>query len=82
MLRDLVTEPVGLREVPRGACRDPGVRERFDEHLAHCSHCVAYLQSYRDTVALAQRALREPLAEAGDETPEDLVRAVLAARPR
>ena len=61
---------------------DPGVRERFDDHLARCSHCIAYLQSYRDTVTLAQRALREPLAEAGAETPEDLVRAVLAARPR
>lgn len=60
----------------------PEVRDRFEEHLARCTHCAAYLKSYRDTVTLAQRALREPLAEAGDEAPEDLVRAVLAARPR
>ncbi len=47
-----------------------------------CASCVAYLESYRHTVSLAQLALREPLASTPEEVPAELVRAVLAVRPR
>jgi anti-sigma factor RsiW len=51
------------------------VRRELDRHLSICDSCVAYLDSYRKTVALARAA--EPAIE---DLPEDLVRALLAAR--
>jgi predicted anti-sigma-YlaC factor YlaD len=51
-------------------------RAIFEEHLAECSDCVAYLQSYEVTVKLAQ-AERDTRPS---EPPEDLIRAILAAR--
>jgi anti-sigma factor RsiW len=55
-------------------------RAAFDAHLAECPDCVAYLASYRATVALGRRAFRDEDAAAGDHVPEALVEAVLAAR--
>jgi anti-sigma factor RsiW len=55
-------------------------RVRFDEHLAVCPACVAYLKTYRQTIALGKEAFRDPGA-VPDEVPEDLVRAILASRP-
>ena len=53
----------------------------FEEHLGECPDCVAYLATYREAVRLGKEA-----CAAGDaipaEVPEDLVRAVLAARHR
>jgi anti-sigma factor RsiW len=48
----------------------------FEEHLSECPACVAYLQSYAITVKLthAERETRP------NEAPEDLIRAILAAR--
>jgi anti-sigma factor RsiW len=61
---------------------DPPTRALFEDHLQVCPACVAYLESYRATVELGREALRgargdEPVPT---EVPEDLVRAVLAAR--
>lgn len=58
------------------------VRGEFDAHLAVCPDCVAYLASYRATVALGKRAFADEDAAAADEVPEELVEAVLAARRR
>jgi anti-sigma factor RsiW len=57
-------------------------RTVFDEHLRECPDCVAYLQSYEMTVKAVQstRIATEDLRQ--DEIPEDLVRAILAARNR
>jgi anti-sigma factor RsiW len=58
----------------------PPERERaFEEHLAECPSCVAYLQTYRSTIRLA----RETLAPSGtpEELPRELLQAILAARP-
>jgi anti-sigma factor RsiW len=55
-----------------------GERAVFDEHLADCPDCRTYLAHYRQTVLLGAEAFAGP-AEA---VPEDLVRAILAARPR
>lgn len=54
-------------------------RRRFDEHLAICPQCVAYLDSYRQTVALGRDACRDPQDDPS-ELPEELVEAILAAR--
>ena len=51
-------------------------QRELDRHLAICDSCVAYLDSYRKTIALARAA--SP-AEYGDLPPE-LVSAILAAR--
>lgn len=57
----------------------PALRRRFEDHLDACPPCLHYLDSYRETVSLAGRAWDEdgPVPE---EVPEELVRAVLAAR--
>lgn len=55
----------------------PDVVAAFDGHIAECPSCVAYIQSYRQTIELGKGALAEEEEEA---LPEDLVRAVLAAR--
>lgn len=58
----------------------PAEREEFERHLAVCQACIAYLASYRTTIRLAQSAFAdESLPE---DVPEDVVRAILAARKR
>ena len=56
-------------------------RRRFEEHLGECPDCVAYLATYQEAVRLGKEA-----CTAGDsiptDVPEDLVRAILAARRR
>ena len=54
-----------------------GTRMTFDEHLAVCPNCVAYLNTYRRSVALAGSAFDPPPAD----VPDELLRAILAARP-
>jgi anti-sigma factor RsiW len=53
----------------------------FEEHLGECPDCVAYLTTYKQTIQLGKDA-----CTAGDaipsDVPEDLVRAILAARRR
>jgi len=56
----------------------PPERAVFDAHLAVCPDCVAYLQSYRATVALGKQAFRD--GDAATAVPERLVDAILAAR--
>jgi predicted anti-sigma-YlaC factor YlaD len=52
--------------------------EEFERHLAICSSCVAYLETYQQTVELSRGSVRAEDRE--EELPEDLVRAVMAAR--
>lgn len=59
----------------------PGERVEFERHLAVCPPCVAYLDSYRQTIEIGQKlAARED--EAATEAPEPLIAAILAVRPR
>ena len=51
-------------------------RAVFDAHLTVCPACVAYLESYRETVRLSKDAF-----DPGD-APEELVRAILEACSR
>ena len=60
-----------------------GTRAAFEDHLARCANCRAYLDLYTRTVDLGRRVAA---ADANDVTtcgvPEDLVAAILAARTR
>ncbi len=59
----------------------PG-RQRFvfDLHLKVCRECRDYLAAYRRTVAVTKRAFDDDDAPVPDAVPEDLIKAVLAAR--
>ena len=54
-------------------------RAAFDEHLGECPDCVAYLDSYRQTVRIEKIACGcgDPVPA---DVPEELIRAILAAR--
>jgi anti-sigma factor RsiW len=56
-------------------------RAVFDEHVAECPDCTAYLQNYAETVRFGQVVF-----DANDavppEVPADLVTAILAALKR
>jgi anti-sigma factor RsiW len=68
-----------LREYRDGEL-SPGRRRTFDAHLAECPWCVAYLQNYEQAIRLGKAAYAEPDAPVPAEVPEELVRAILAAR--
>lgn len=55
----------------------PDVRRRFDEHVAVCPACVDYIETYRQTQALARRAADAEARD--DDAPEPLVQAILEA---
>lgn len=57
-----------------------GPRAEFEKHLALCPPCVAYLESYRATIRLGKSACAEADAPAVGQVPEELVKAILAAR--
>lgn len=55
----------------------------FEEHLARCPWCVAYLDSYKMTIQLERKALSAPEASSiPADTPEELIQAILDARSR
>jgi anti-sigma factor RsiW len=56
-------------------------RARFEEHLAECPACLAYLDNYRTAVQLCQQAYRAE-RDACAAMPDELVRAILAARKK
>ena len=55
-------------------------RLRFEDHLGECPDCAAYLATYREAVRLGKEACTAGDTSIPPEVPEDLVRAVLAAR--
>lgn len=57
----------------------PDTRADFEHHLDVCASCRAYLQTYRETIAMAAAAGNAPRVDVQD-VPEDLVRAILAVR--
>jgi anti-sigma factor RsiW len=58
----------------------PAERSVFDEHLAKCPDCVAYLRTYEETIKFEKAAFAVPAGPVPDQVPEDLVRAILDAR--
>jgi len=57
-------------------------RARFEAHIAECTWCEDYLRSYRETIKLGKAAFADLDAELPRDVPTELVRAILAARPR
>ncbi|HEX6850253.1 MAG TPA: zf-HC2 domain-containing protein [Candidatus Polarisedimenticolaceae bacterium] len=55
-------------------------RSEFDAHMAICPHCVNYLDSYAKTVRLEKAAFENLDEPVPTEMPEELVKAILAAR--
>ena len=55
-------------------------RVAFDEHMVLCPPCVAYVETYRQTVALGKSACQDPAESLPDDVPEALIQAILAAR--
>jgi anti-sigma factor RsiW len=56
---------------------EPERAAAFERHLEGCPACVSYIETYQGAIALTQGAFDEVSEE---DLPEDLVRAVLAAR--
>lgn len=54
---------------------DPGIRRRFEEHLAVCPPCRDYLKTYESAVTMAKDLCHDPQ----HSVPEDLVQAILRA---
>lgn len=52
----------------------------FERHLGACPSCVAYVDGYRRSIELGKESLRDDTR--ASEMPEDLVQAILAARPK
>lgn len=67
-----------LLEYVSGEMPEP-TRAAFEEHLAACPPCVAYMKSYVKCVELAKATLCEE-SRCVPPMPEELVRAILAAR--
>ncbi len=63
-------------ELPEGDVAD------FEQHLSSCPPCVAYMKSYRESIRLGRRVSCESPEAVIEDVPEDLVQAILAARPR
>ncbi|MEP2919242.1 MAG: zf-HC2 domain-containing protein [Sulfitobacter sp.] len=58
-----------------------GQRIKFEMHLRICRKCRDYLQAYKDTMELTKTQADIPFSEMGmGDVPEDLIKAVLAAR--
>lgn len=55
------------------------VRREFDSHLRVCPACVDYVQTYRVSIRIGKAAFAGD-GEVPAEVPEELVRAILAAR--
>lgn len=59
----------------------PARRRAFEEHLAECPSCVAYLATYRSTIELA-RGAEAPAPPLAEDVALRFARAIRAARAR
>ncbi|MGE0461890.1 MAG: anti-sigma factor [Vicinamibacterales bacterium] len=55
-------------------------RAPFERHLSRCPNCHEYLAQYKHTIEAGRLAFTNPEEELPADVPEDLVKAVLAAR--
>jgi putative zinc finger protein len=55
-------------------------RTQFEYHLTLCVNCRKYLRSYEETVKLGKRAFDDGDSALPADVPDDLVKAILAAR--
>jgi len=55
-------------------------RSAFEQHLRLCVNCQKYLAGYEETVKLGKRAFDDDDDAVPSRVPEELVRAILAAK--
>jgi anti-sigma factor RsiW len=55
------------------------VRRVFEDHIGACPPCLAYLDTYRETVRLGKTVCGAD-DSLPDDVPDELVRSILAAR--
>ena len=55
-------------------------RRLFEWHIRLCRECREYLQAYRRSIETGQRVFADPDEALPQDVPEDLVRAIVAAR--
>jgi anti-sigma factor RsiW len=73
-----------LGDYAEGELPAPTLAE-FHRHLAVCPSCINYVESYKATRLLGKAALcdpKDPGQPAPADVPEDLIRAILAARKK
>lgn len=58
----------------------PDTRALFERHLEQCRNCRQYLVDYESSIKLGRAAFAALDDSLPDEVPEDLIKAVLAAR--
>ncbi len=58
----------------------PDRRREFERHLAVCPSCVAYLESYKQTIRLGKMALTPTDEPAAGSVPQGLIEAIRQAR--
>ncbi len=51
----------------------------FESHLERCANCATYLEQFRVTIQMTRTAVDDARDQAA-ELPEELIRAILAAR--
>lgn len=79
---DVMLNCANLAEQPErveGLLNNP--EPEFERHLRACDSCVAYLDSYRETIRVARDAERFDDALT-NEAPDDLIEAILKGRSR
>ena len=52
----------------------------FELHLKVCRECRDYLSAYKRTIDVSKRAFDDPNQPLPEDVPEDLVKAILAAK--
>jgi anti-sigma factor RsiW len=65
-----------------GGDLSPDTLAVFERHLTICADCMAYLSDYEATIKAGKRAFAQADNELPPGVPEDLIKAILAARPR
>ncbi len=60
----------------------PDDRACFEVHLAQCSPCAIYLRGYEETIRFAKATFSHADDGMITDVPNELVRTILAARPR
>ena len=58
----------------------PDVLATFELHISRCRNCRTYLEQYRATIKAGKTAC--DAAKQGVQMPEELIQAILAARPK
>ena len=56
------------------------IRAQFERHVEICTNCVKYLEAYKAAVALGKAAFDGLDESVPADVPNDLVKAILAAR--